>query len=173
MLVTLGARRDSLDVIDLLLDCHTKIRRFIGIAQRMAGATSSNLDDIRTAAGGIARYFAVAFPLHVADENELLLPRLVGRFAHTDRALSYMREDHADHAALVDSLTKLCVGVRDEPQRLAELAPELRTVLAELAPLVEQHLAMEEADIFPVLRFLAADEKQAIVAAMRQRRTVR
>jgi hemerythrin-like domain-containing protein len=171
MIVQLGARKGSLDVIDLLLDCHAKIRRFVGIARRMAAGDSTNVDDIRSAAGAIARYFSVAFPQHVADENDLMLPRLFGRDAETDARLARMRDDHAEHARFVDELVSICTTLRDDPVRLAEVAPELRRVVSELEVVFEAHLVMEESEIFPRLASLEIDVRRALVAAMRERRT--
>jgi hemerythrin-like domain-containing protein len=169
MLVQLGSRRDSLDVFDLLLDCHAKIRRFIAIASQLATTRSTNTDDIRSAAGGIVRYFSQAFPLHVADENELVLPRLVGRAAAVDDALERMRSDHADHAALIAELTTLCTTVRDAPTRPG---PALAGVVRELDALIEPHLVLEETTIFPALRLLDEEERQTIMTAMRARRNL-
>lgn len=172
MLIQLGARRESLDVLDLLLDCHAKIRRFIGIAKRLAVGDSNNLVDIADAAGAIARYFSEAFVLHVADETELLLPRLVGRDGHVDEALAMMQQDHVAHAGHVAALTALCTKLRDEPARLPELAPELRVVLSELDADLETHLRMEETLIFPMLDSVGAEDKRLIMASMRDRRGV-
>jgi hypothetical protein len=67
MIVQLGARTTGNDVVDMLAACHERIRTF----STMACAIASG-GDVREAAAAVRRYFAEAYPLHVADEEELL-----------------------------------------------------------------------------------------------------
>ena len=78
MLLTIGRRRQAVDLPDLLLDCHERIRHFSTLAVRLAREDASD-DERRGVAAGVARYFEQALPLHVRDEDESILPRLRGR----------------------------------------------------------------------------------------------
>src|SRR5262245_31350447 len=107
MLVRLGERRPSSDLVDLLLACHERIRRFTAMAARLA-ATSAPDAEVRDVAGQIRRYFAESFPLHLADEDEQLAPRLAGTSAEVDAALAQMTTEHATHAPLVARVLAIC-----------------------------------------------------------------
>src|SRR6185503_861481 len=91
MLVSLGSPRgDERDVVDALLACHERIRRFSAMAVRIADAGGATELEIRDAAAAVRRYFAEALPLHVADEDEDLAPLLAGRDPAIDAALATM-----------------------------------------------------------------------------------
>jgi hypothetical protein len=150
MLVKLGSRTSTEDVVDLLLACHDRIRSFLAMARRIATAGG----DAREAAGQVRRYFAEAYPLHVADEEELLaIPQRV-------------RDDHASHAAEVDRLVAICAAIEAGAAVPAELAPLAEHLERELT----EHLALEERDVFPAVRALPDAERAPIRDAIRARR---
>ncbi|HSN25240.1 MAG TPA: hemerythrin domain-containing protein [Kofleriaceae bacterium] len=150
MLVKLGSRAASEDVVDLLLACHERIRSFIAMARRIAAAGG----DAREAAGQVRRYFAEAFPLHVADEEELLaLPQRI-------------HDDHVTHAPAIEKLVALCAAIEQGGSVPAELAPLAERLERELA----EHLAIEERDVFPAIRQLPESERARIRDAIRARR---
>lgn len=64
------------DAVTLLLACHDRIRHFTDIAERLAQNPGSPARDRQDAAGAVLRYYQVALPLHEADENESIYPRL-------------------------------------------------------------------------------------------------
>jgi iron-sulfur cluster repair protein YtfE (RIC family) len=155
MLVKIGARTQEQTVVDLLTECHGRIRRFLSLAQRLAEAAPGEVADL---AGQVRRYFSEAFPLHVADEEELLAPALAGASAEVDQALAEMHREHGAHEAAVARL----VAARE--------VPELVVAACALAALVEPHLAREESVIFPALAALPAAQSDAIRRRMRDRR---
>src|SRR5512135_2411098 len=61
---------------EMLLACHQRIRHFSGVAVKLAHAHGVAENEIVQAAAGLHRYFTVALPLHEADENLSLHPRL-------------------------------------------------------------------------------------------------
>src|SRR3569832_2824179 len=85
----------SESAVDLLVACHDRIRNFTGMVQKLAHAEGAEADEIRTAASSAHRYFAVALPLHEADEEESMRPRMeaVGR-AEITAALDAMTHQH-------------------------------------------------------------------------------
>src|SRR5512140_1897216 len=64
------------DAVDMLLACHQRIRNFTGIALRLAEVEGAGAPEIANAAEAVHRYYAIALPLHEADENESVYPRL-------------------------------------------------------------------------------------------------
>src|SRR5262245_25640445 len=83
VLIRLGTRaRKESDVVDRLLECHERIRNFCALACRLAEGPPS--EQAREAAAQLVRYFTVALPLHVADEEESIRPRLTTVAADVD-----------------------------------------------------------------------------------------
>jgi iron-sulfur cluster repair protein YtfE (RIC family) len=163
-IVRLGEKRDDRegDVVDALLACHRRIRSFLALAARV-GQGGDPAQQVAEACAQIGRYFREAMPLHVADEEESILPRLVGRAGAVDDALAAMQEQHTAHEA---HLAELAAAVADPGARagVAAAAAALEQVLA-------PHLDLEEDIIFPgIRRLLSARELADIAAEMRARR---
>lgn len=169
MIVQLGQRSIEGDIDVLLSECHLRIRRFLSLAHRLATQKAS-YDELKAAAGQVRRYFVVAFPLHVADEDELILPRLIGRDRTADRALVRMHKEHLEHDDYVGHLIEICASIEREPHRLPKLAHALEASTVLLMRLLEPHMRMEERDIFPALKLLSRRQRDDIRDAMRARR---
>ncbi len=172
MLVRLGQRTGSGDVTELLLECHGRIRKFLGFARDLAEVRDASPDDVRQVAAQVRRYFAVALPLHIADEEELIEPALVGLRPELDDALAAMRSEHAGHVPAVTRLVTTCDVLERDPRELAGVASVLAATTAGLAAEFEPHLEREERVIFPALAQLSAERRAAIQAGMRARREV-
>ncbi|HZZ84139.1 MAG TPA: hemerythrin domain-containing protein [Anaeromyxobacteraceae bacterium] len=171
MLTRLGARPTEGDLVDLLLDCHQRIRTFTDLAARLAAAERPSAEEVRDAAARVHRYFSEALPLHARDEEESILPRLEGREPEVDRALSRMRAEHAVHGEPVGAVLALCAALRDDPARHAELAPALGAAAGELRRHFDGHLELEERVIFPaVRRLLDPDAEERARGELRARR---
>ncbi len=172
MLVQLGQRSNSGDVVDLLSECHGRIRHFLELASRLAATPEVEPVVVQATAGQVRRYFAEAFPLHLSDEDELIAPRLRGRSSRIDDALARLHADHVAHEPLVGAVIEVCTALRREPRRLDARAAELAAAAAALRSALEPHLLLEEREIFPALRTLPAQEREAIKRGMRDRRDV-
>ncbi|HEY6039113.1 MAG TPA: hemerythrin domain-containing protein [Kofleriaceae bacterium] len=176
MLFQLGSRPpigkvgEVVEVGELLAACHGRIRRFLDLAARLATTSNAGAPEVRETAGQIRRYFAEALPLHIADEDELIAPRLAGRSAELDATLATMHADHADHASLVDRVIDLCAGLHRDPDLRATHAAALAEAAAALRGAFEPHLALEERVVFPAISALPAAERRAIEEGMRRRR---
>jgi iron-sulfur cluster repair protein YtfE (RIC family) len=168
MLVRLGQPRGSEGVVALLVACHERIRTFLGMARLLATAQATGRE-IAEAAGQIRRYFAEAFPLHTADEDDSIAPRLA-RDASAAPALAVMRRDHDAHAPRIASLVQLCAAAERDPDRLPAIARELGAAAAALTAELEVHLALEERAIFPAILRLPEAEQEAIRREIRARR---
>jgi len=171
MAVQLGVRPPPAGALELLLECHQRIRAFIALARRLAAARDLPAGEVAEAAGGVRRYFAEALPLHAADEEETMAPRLLGRDPALDGALSVMRREHVDHARRVARVVSLCADLAIAPERLPALAGSLAEAAEHLERHFAAHLALEEETIFPALkRALDPATDARMVAEMRARR---
>jgi hypothetical protein len=157
------------DVVELFVGCHARIRRFLELARRLAAEAAVAAAEARDAAAAVHRYFTQAFPLHLADEDDLIA-HLRGQAVALDAALAQMHADHVDHADHVARLVAACEAVEREPTAVAARG-ELGAAAAALAAALEPHLAAEEAAIFPALRALPRHALEELRAAMVRRRS--
>jgi len=171
MAVQIGVRPGSAGAVDLLLECHARIRHFISVARRLAAARGLPEAEVAEAAAGVRRYLAEALPLHAADEEESMAPRLRGRDPALDGALSVMRREHQSHGMRIEPVVALCAELAAAPGRLPDLAPRLAEAAEQLERHFAPHLALEEETLFPALkRVLDPAGEARMVAEMRARR---
>lgn len=172
-LIGLGKPAAPGDAVELLLECHGRIRAFLALAHRLAEARGETPEALADAARRVHRYFTLALPLHARDEEESLVPRLRGREPALEAALDAMVREHAEHQAPLGVLVGACAEVARDPDRQVHLAGTLVQATGELVRHFEPHLAAEEGVVFPAVRRLldgAADA--AIVKELRLRRGV-
>ncbi len=169
MYVTIGRRPRPEGLVGLLLECHERIRSFATIAEAV-GRQEGPPEELREASARCRRYFAEALPLHVADEEESILPRLRGKDPTLDAALGTMHGQHEEHAPVLAQLLEELDRVHGDPGDDAARA-RLAEVAARLGKDFEVHLAHEESVIFPKLTSLLSPvEQNAIIAELRERR---
>ena len=158
------------DVLLLLLECHGRIRCFVDLAEAIATRHEAPAAQVIQACASVERYFTEALPLHVADEEQSLAPRLRGRSAEVDRALASMERQHAEHERKLAELLSAVRAVRHEPQDGA-LRRELARATQVLRDDFREHLELEESIIVPAARQLLSVELRAsILVELRQRR---
>ncbi len=171
MLVGLGKPAAASDAVDLLLECHQRIRAFLALAIRLGGARTADAGEVADAASRVHRYFAVALPLHAQDEEVSIAPRLRGLDPALDAELGTMVREHREHERPLGALVEACARLSGEPGRHGELAAAIQAASEDLARRFAEHLAREEQVVFPAVRRLldrAADA--AVVTEIRQRR---
>ncbi len=172
MLMQLGAPAVAGDAVDLLLDCHDRIRGFLALARRIARHGAAE-PDVAEAASRVRRYFMEALPLHARDEEESILPRLQGRDPVVDATLATMAHEHLEHERPLGVLVTACGELARAPARLPELARFIAGATDELERHFAEHLRREEAVVFPAMRrLLDPPTDAAIVREMRARRRV-
>jgi iron-sulfur cluster repair protein YtfE (RIC family) len=170
MLISIGPRSRDEDLVDLLLACHQRIRTFVALAQSVSRATARPEAEIIDACRRCARYFAEALPLHVADEELSLGPRLRGLAGELDDALELMVAEHSEHEPMLTVLLASLHSVERAPSEPALRAP-LGEIATRLASEFERHLTAEEQIVFPAIRSRLGPEIQGqILAEFRQRR---
>lgn len=168
MLHSIGQRSDRPDsVVARLADCHARIRRFSTLAARLADAETAPDAEIAEAARAVVRYFDLALPLHAADEDQSIAPRLGAAQA---QALSEMTAQHQRIEWLLDELIPRWRRLATAPAERAADRAQLSDGAARLIAMFDAHLALEEAHIFPAIEALPADIQEQILDEMTGRR---
>ncbi len=171
MLVSIGSGRDAPDdVVELLLACHGRIRSFVDLAQLTSSGRELPDAEVAQACARIERYFVEALPLHVADEEQSILPRLLGQEHEVDRALLEMRAQHGEHESPLRALLESIRSVRLTPAE-ARHRDTLASTAERVSRAFTEHLALEESIIVPAMRRLLTPEAQReVLREMRARR---
>lgn len=160
------------DAIQLLAACHARIRHFSAAAVKLAHAQSASADDIRMSAAGVYRYLSVSLPLHEADEEDTVRPRLDAvADDHARHALIAMHDQHQAIDELVERLLPLLLMVERNPAAIHDVGAEMCSVTKALQEIFEAHLKLEEDVIFPaILTALPENERDMMLKEMQQRR---
>lgn len=160
--------------LEMLLGCHARIRHFMQLSRTLAAAEGVPHKEIAEAANSIVRYFSQALPLHEADENKSLFPRLHNALPHGGlirEAAETMVEQHKVIDELVAELLPLCASVGRRPERLPSVSQRLDHVTRALDQIFAAHLGLEETVIFPaVTELLTSAQIEEISREMHERR---
>lgn len=164
--------------LGLLSDCHRRIERFLDTLIRAAesAADGALAPGAREGLETALRYFREAAPRHTADEEDSLFPRMLAadddpRAATAAEVIARLSAQHEAADALhnaVDLLARrwLADGRLDEP----DLA-RLRTHLLQLRAIYEEHIAVEDHNLFPLAAsMLDRDALVQVGREMAQRR---
>lgn len=144
--------------VDLLLECHERIRRHCRGLLALVELSDRASPAARETAARCARYFHEALPLHAADEEESLFPRLEPD-AHTER----LSEEHGRIEAAIPVIVGSMRAIADGQEPGAGFEAQARA----FCELLLAHIAVEEEHVFPRARALASEE---IVRELRARR---
>jgi hemerythrin-like domain-containing protein len=171
---------DFANPLGLLSDCHRRIEKFLEQIIRVCetaqgGALNANQ---REALETALRYFRQAAPLHTADEEDSLFPRLRASAEKGDTtaqsaiaAIECLEADHdaADERhAVIDAL-----GVRwlENNTLSAPDAAQLQDEARNLRAFYAAHIAVEDNQLFPLAgQVLAAETTETIGREMASRR---
>lgn len=173
--LTVGASRPQFErdtgPLELLLACHERIRRFSALAVKLTASANAPPAELAQAAAGVHRYFTVALPLHVLDEDLSIAPRLEPLVSAAVReASAQMSSQHRSLETSLEGLLRRWEELSREPVRLQSLLPELEADARALELAFEEHLVLEEGLVFPALSLLPATDISAIVREMQDRR---
>ncbi|HVJ06430.1 MAG TPA: hemerythrin domain-containing protein [Candidatus Saccharimonadales bacterium] len=162
------------DALEMLLGCHVRIRHFMQLGRTLAHAEFAPSGEIAETAEAISCYFSKALPLHEADENETLFPRLQAAVAEGNlvrEAAETMVEQHKAIDELVADLLSLCDSLSQHPEALPSLARRIEDVTFALDKIFDAHLKLEETVIFPaILEVLTSEQLEEMSDEMRERR---
>jgi iron-sulfur cluster repair protein YtfE (RIC family) len=171
MLIKIGPTKEPSDAVDLMLECHDRIRSFVSLACRLASAAEASEDEVRETAARVSRYFSEALPLHVADEEQSIVPRLAGKNPEMDAVLQAMHGEHIGHEANLKVVVETCNALKASPAMLPQLRDALLDAASDLEAEFARHLKQEEEVIFPAIRSLLTPEQQlSILNELRGRR---
>lgn len=159
------------NAVELLIACHQRIRHFTSMLRKLAHAEGATPAEISSAADAIYRYFSVALPLHEADEEESVRPRLESGSEKVVGALAAMTHQHQTVDELVERVLPILVMLSNNPAKLPEAHAELCSIAKALEEVFVGHLALEEEVIFPALRTeLPAEALAGVLGEMQERR---
>jgi hypothetical protein len=160
------------DAFDMRLECHERIRRFAELACRAASQDRVPEEQRAEAFAGVERYFTMALPLHVEDED-VSLARLLRELELSEelrRGVEEMERQHREIEALVATLLPRWRLLREQPGRHEEFARELLADSERLKGLMEEHLGLEERLLFPEARARLSPASVAALSAEIQER---
>jgi hemerythrin-like domain-containing protein len=157
------------DVVEVLLESHIETRHVLSMADSLSqGSATAATQEV---AAQVSDYLEWLLPLHEADEDESLAPRLKGKHPVVDEALISMRRQHLALQGPLARLKLLSRQVANDMSRLHALRFELASAAEDLRARLKEHEAMEESIVFPALkRTLYADELDSISDEMQARR---
>ena len=167
-----AANQPPESALDLLLGCHQRIRHFTATAAKLAHAQGATQDEIRMAAAGVYRYYSVSLPLHEADEEDSLRPRLVSVGSErVNHALAAMHDQHQAIDELIERLLPLLLMVERNPAAVELAGGEMCAISKALEEIFTAHLQLEEEVIFPAIdQSLPAEARAAMLSEMQARR---
>ncbi len=154
--------------VGLLIGCHDRIRHFTGMVRKLAHAEGEPEAQIASAAEAALRYFSLSLPLHEADEEESMRPRLLAtRDVQVAAALDAMTHQHQAIDDLLERMMPLLTLLANHPAKLPETHAELCSLSKALDEVFRGHLDLEETVLFPALGPEMQDE---LLLEMQQRR---
>ncbi len=168
-----GPLPDFAHPIELMMDCHRRIEKFLHVLERVA--STSILDaETRPALSTALNYFKTAGPRHNTDEEGDLFPALSalgGPAAALVKKMDQLAAEHRMAEAVHQRIEVLGeIWLKAGQLKDAELA-EFRSLVAHLIQFYARHIAMEETEVFPVAsKALAPSAIQQIGQNMRARR---
>ena len=142
--------------LGLLSDCHRRIERFLdALIRAVETAHAGTLaPGARPALESALRYFRDAAPRHTADEEDSLFPRMLAagdpRAAAAAEVIARLHNQHGAAEALhgaVDGLGRRWLADGRLPE--SDLA-RLREWLLLLRSIYEEHIAVEDHNLFPL-----------------------
>lgn len=165
--------------LGLLSDCHRRIERFlhvllVTVEQAQGGAlTPPQRADVERA----LQYFAKAAPLHTADEEESLFPRLRACSGPAaSQALAVVARLESDHGVAEQrhhAVHALMARWLEAGQLAAADTQAVREHLQALQAIYREHIAVEDGQLFPAAaRLLGAGDLREIGGEMAARRGV-
>jgi hemerythrin-like domain-containing protein len=170
---------DYTNPLGLLSDCHRRIEHFLNLLVTVVSQAGGArlLGEERQALETALRYFHEAAPKHTSDEEQSLFPRL--RALQNPQAqaafsvLDRLEEDHYTADAAHQEIDSLCQKWLSDDSLTPESCKRLGDLLERLKVIYETHIAIEDAQIFPLARTLLKNsDQQAIALEMASRRGI-
>lgn len=169
---------DFTQPIELMMDCHRRIEKFLAVLQRVVDRyADAPLDDQgREALETALNYFRLAAPRHTEDEEISLFPRM-RQLADPEAQNAMVRVDRleADHREAErahEQLDALGRAWLEQGQLDPADFKQAHQLIQDLAAAYQQHIPIEDGDVFVLAsRLLDPADLHAIGQEMKQRRT--
>jgi iron-sulfur cluster repair protein YtfE (RIC family) len=156
------------DPIGMLEACHRRMERQLETLVRASAALADDTAGALAALADVVGYFDQAGTRHKEDEEFSVFPRVMGD--DTAALLARLEDEHRTHDAIYLAVKAVASRVRAEPALAAELRGDLEAHAAAMVAAYRDHMALEEAELFPLGRALDPRELRAIGIEMRLRR---
>lgn len=181
MAITLNAPAEHTfaEPLGLMSDCHRRVEKFLRVILTVAEQAQGGELDAEKRAGleTALRYFRSAAPMHTADEEVSLFPRMRAcGHPEVDAALERIEALEADHK-VADHAHKVVDNLAQKWLDTGELSDDAMTELLRnarhLKDIYQGHIALEDEVIFPLAgRVLDAETLAAVGREMAERRGV-
>lgn len=159
--------------LEILEACHGRIEQQLRTLEKMLDHLPRHGADTqaRQAAMAVMRYFDTAGRHHHADEEEDLFPRLRQRITEATQLERTLAELLAQHQRMEAAWRALRIQLEAVTQGDADALE--RGAVTTFADLYRQHVARENAEIFPLAaRVLTTQDIEALSRAMTARRRI-
>ena len=158
--------------LEMLKACHVRIRAECDTLRQLVAHLQDHGCDkqSRQAALNVIRYFDTASHLHHEDEEQDLLPRMmsaatIGRGSSLTRLVADIATEHRTmERAWTELRAALQLVMEGESAALDALAVD------HFIKLYQSHIAVEEANVFPLAEMLLSREDLAAIGANMARR---
>ena len=156
---------DFREPLQLMVDCHARIERFAAalllVLQQEAGGMLLQAGNHALAEKAL-RYFRSASPLHTADEEESLFPRIrkieTPEGKRASALLDALESEHIEVEALLMPCLDACEEWLASYKMCAEHHARLVATLKKIAHAYHEHIRVENEVLFPLCAELLSDE---------------
>lgn len=146
---------------EMLVSCHERVQRSLRLLLRLGEHLQAHACDepARQAARDVLRYFDRAAPLHHQDEEQHVFPRVLtaGDVALV-ATITRLQADHATMEAQWQAVRGDLERIADDRDGSTRLADGSLTVWQGFAALYSEHIALEEAQVYPAAQALTPPE---------------
>ncbi len=155
------------DPVAAFLACHARIRTFCDGLSRMAALSDLGDPRVPASAAQAHRYFSIALPLHAADEDRSLAPRLHAVAPDCDGLMEALARDHAQIDQCLLRLNPMLEALSQ-----GEIVPveALREQVDTLRGILLPHIEREERELFPRCVALSEADRHEILTELFARR---
>lgn len=154
-----------------LLEANRRVRSFTLLALQLGLSVAPDESFVRDTAARIRRYFVEALPLHEADQELSLLPRLRGFDEEVDAALDTMVANHRSQLGAIYALLDLCEALENQPGQHHVHGHQLASAAQALDDVMTPHLELEEQQIYSVIdRYVGRRGQEEITQECLERR---
>jgi len=153
MAIQIGAKPDSGfdDPIGMLIDCHRRIERFLGIlcAVILRAGGRELTEEEKSAVMTAIHYFQQGGQRHTSDEEESLFPRLRGKSIPAVESIARLQTEHRQATRLHNSIERLYLAWISSGQLTLDEENRLLSETRQLKDLYDAHIQIEENTVFP------------------------